>query len=100
MVVVLVALLQMEASLQPDTVGTQDVWLGRGTDDSCFRASGMLYWVDSEGGYPYAQVMAKIGEPRYQQKKDCYRQKELAIHDIPFGYFCGRLSKPKYIIRT
>jgi hypothetical protein len=29
--------------------------------------------------------MTKLDKPRYQQKKDSYQQKKLAIHDIPFG---------------
>jgi hypothetical protein len=51
-------------------------------------------------GYPCKQVMAKIDEPRYNQEGECYKKKELTIHDIPFGYFCGRLSNRKYIIDT
>jgi hypothetical protein len=38
----------------------------------------------AELGYPYAQVMAKTGEPGDQQEKDNYEQKQMTIHDIPF----------------
>ena len=33
------------------------------------------------------------------QKRNSYQQKQLTIHDIPFSYFCERLSNRKYIIR-
>jgi hypothetical protein len=49
---------------------------------------------------PCAQEMSKISEPRQNQERNCYQQEELAIHDIPFGYFCDGLSNRKYIIRT
>jgi len=65
---------------------------GKGTDDSCFCTCALLYWVESGGGL---STRADNG----QQKKDSHRQKELAIHDIPFSYFCERLSDRKYIIR-
>ena len=47
---------------------------------------------------PCAQITIAIDEPRYQKKEDSYKQEELAIHDIPFGY-CERLSNRKYIMR-
>jgi len=45
--------------------------------------------------YPCAQKMTKSDEPIQNQGGDCYQQKEFAIHDIPFGYFCERLSNPE-----
>jgi len=43
--------------------------------------------------------MAKVNEPRQNQKTKSYQQKKLAIHDIPFDC-CERLSNRKYIIET
>jgi hypothetical protein len=48
--------------------------------------------LGAEFGNPYAQIMAKSVEPRYQQKKDYYQQKQMTVHDILFGCFCDGLS--------
>lgn len=41
--------------------------------------------VGTELSCPYAQMMAKSGEPKYQQGKGSYQQKQMAICDIPFA---------------
>lgn len=38
-------------------------------------------------GYPCKQVMTKIIEPGQWEEKEGYKQKQVAIHDIPFGYY-------------
>jgi hypothetical protein len=43
--------------------------------------------------------MTKIIEPGQWEEKEGYKQKQVAIHDIPFGYY-DRFSKRKYIIYT
>jgi len=84
MAVVLVALLQMIASLQPRIVDSLVALWGREIDDSCFALILCYTGLRPKVGYPYAQIMAKIGVPRYQQEKDNYEQKQMTIHDIPF----------------
>jgi hypothetical protein len=55
--------------------------------------------LGAELGYPCAQVMTRIDEPRQNQKTNSYQQKQVAIHGIPLGYFGERLSNRKYIMR-
>ena len=91
--------LQMGASLlQPGTVEILVFWWKRTLTTLVLALTFCYTGLRLELDYPYVQVMAKVGEPRYQQKRDCYQQKELAIHDIPFSSFCERLDNRKYII--
>ena len=67
-----------------------------GKDYSCFRAYFLLYCIESGSDLSSAPAMAKIDKTRYLKERDYHKQKKLAIHDIPFGYFSERLSRRKY----
>jgi hypothetical protein len=38
--------------------------------------------------------MARLDESRYQEERDCYQRKKMAIYDVPFGYSV-KIKQPK-----
>jgi hypothetical protein len=62
MAAALAALLQMAASLQPDTVDSQVVLWEMDMVDSCFCPCVLLYWVWSEIEISMCAGMAKFDE--------------------------------------